>query len=1384
MEQGSRLDGNSRVVHGWHGYPSPRKGSLSPTNSVQRTDASCVSYRIRGRWDRSPCRTSDWESVQSSFGRRSSLRSRRRADERDDDELKDAITAGSLSADDEDDMDEGVVVYPTNNGFLAPGTVTPSSSFFSAFTSASAAATTFVSATSMRMPWKGGQSGRPDSWASSGAGTDSDLSSSGLHPEAAHSSTAFLMFSAAFPRFMGYGSQRRRKNREVPQSSDDDAYMHPPTDVAKPVKDSSPGSSLNSRDQFTSYHLAPSSRSLGYGHRLGSRTTTTTDRAHSELYTLAYSQPSLNEFRPEGSPSILKRSLSPSPEPTALPRMKKAISPPPNFLLPRFRSLSRPTLPITTDTSCDESSPSLRRGRVESKPARVDSKRGRVRRAHTFTASTSEPASPMTAGPSRMRSLSIIDRIRARSSSRAGPKAGVDLEPPAGNHPMDAYAFKDRDAVGQAEDIVTVNVLCMGDFSFVDPFDTLILLDASYTRTGRRRSRRRNESRSVAPNDNVVPTNVSDATLITHTLDNHRNHPIPLSTPTKPNGTSPSAGTSITTQSIRLHIVDTPAPITAPGCPNPSLIHGKLTALPIPLYGRKKRRSPLCCKTLFLSDGPMGWSRDEEDEQEEEENEYEAFYARRHSAEEEVKPAVKILEAIESGSRADCLIEAEKKRCDVVMLCFNIGSQKSIDNLRSYWKGALKESNPGASIVLVGCKSDLRDSTTSRRSKVPGNVPITFHDGLRLAKEIGAKSYAECSSMQMKDISPVFEQVARVGMQPVFANGNAASSILSFFGIPRSSNFFVDPLIYPPTPTTLERRRQKAEQKAALTDVEGYESERAPRSRRRMSLRRASAAAVKALEGDKLAKAPGETEKPETHEKVERSTGGGMAEMMRKLSARRASSRQRADENIDWAPTFRTTTVCSNEQNDAATMDDSDAEENVPMKLEALKPSGLKRSHQSFSALATLGVETSEPAPVAPPRLSSLTQEPPLSYAEAMALADAIEPVPPPRHHSIGLYTVPLHPVDDDDDTSMIVEPDDDREADEATPTKQALLDGVLFDEKKGIADISQESKPDSAADCPGFFPFLSPTGSGSSSLSSICSTPDHGRKIEVARESREPRGRWYEEGQFGSMEREKAGGWNALVRRWSSSKSRGSNNSAGRPTSTVSSASLTNASLTSSSAGYSTSSGTSPSQIHHMHSHASSAPVVLRSRSGGVYTVLDRSLGRSRHRALESEKTEPVESQAVKPKQEVVLEPPPMQKEVKVVEAKLGVTNETLLTPVSSTEPAPIPAAEMAPEVVPVLHEIAAVPMHAEVASSRKTKKPKMKRASTGDLSKARAASALFGMSLFPSRMASPIVDPFDKGLGAPVPPFEFALQPRQELHNILACPIQKMRNIGFSRR
>ena len=93
-------------------------------------------------------------------------------------------------------------------------------------------------------------------------------------------------------------------------------------------------------------------------------------------------------------------------------------------------------------------------------------------------------------------------------------------------------------------------------------------------------------------------------------------------------------------------------------------------------------------------------------------------------------------------------------------------SPDSLERMRTYWHPAVKKQCPKARCLVVGTKIDLREKEEVLKGLTEKNLePITNQRGERVARELGAVKYMECSSLTQEGLKEVFEEVVKVGRE-------------------------------------------------------------------------------------------------------------------------------------------------------------------------------------------------------------------------------------------------------------------------------------------------------------------------------------------------------------------------------------------------------------------------------------------------------------------------------------------------------------------------------------------------------------------------------------------------------------------------------------------
>jgi len=96
---------------------------------------------------------------------------------------------------------------------------------------------------------------------------------------------------------------------------------------------------------------------------------------------------------------------------------------------------------------------------------------------------------------------------------------------------------------------------------------------------------------------------------------------------------------------------------------------------------------------------------------------------------------------------------------DVFLICFNVTSPPSFENVKEKWFPEVRHHCPATSCIIVGTMVDLRDDGAVLEKLAKSRQrPISFEQGERLARELGAVKYVECSALTQKGLKNVFDE--------------------------------------------------------------------------------------------------------------------------------------------------------------------------------------------------------------------------------------------------------------------------------------------------------------------------------------------------------------------------------------------------------------------------------------------------------------------------------------------------------------------------------------------------------------------------------------------------------------------------------------------------
>jgi small GTP-binding protein len=99
---------------------------------------------------------------------------------------------------------------------------------------------------------------------------------------------------------------------------------------------------------------------------------------------------------------------------------------------------------------------------------------------------------------------------------------------------------------------------------------------------------------------------------------------------------------------------------------------------------------------------------------------------------------------------------------DVFIVCFSLVDSDSFQNVSNRWIKELREHCPGAPVLLVGTKLDLRSDTNMvKQLHTAGKKVVSTQEGQKLAHEIKAVKYVECSALTQQGVKSVFDEALR-----------------------------------------------------------------------------------------------------------------------------------------------------------------------------------------------------------------------------------------------------------------------------------------------------------------------------------------------------------------------------------------------------------------------------------------------------------------------------------------------------------------------------------------------------------------------------------------------------------------------------------------------
>ncbi|OAA56924.1 Cell division control protein 42 [Akanthomyces lecanii RCEF 1005] len=104
---------------------------------------------------------------------------------------------------------------------------------------------------------------------------------------------------------------------------------------------------------------------------------------------------------------------------------------------------------------------------------------------------------------------------------------------------------------------------------------------------------------------------------------------------------------------------------------------------------------------------------------------------------------------------------------DVFLVCFSVTSPASFENVRAKWLPEVHHHCPDVPCLIVGTQVDLRDDQIVLEEPVGQEMALVRReDGERMAKDLGAVKYIECSALTQYKLKDVFDEAILAALNP------------------------------------------------------------------------------------------------------------------------------------------------------------------------------------------------------------------------------------------------------------------------------------------------------------------------------------------------------------------------------------------------------------------------------------------------------------------------------------------------------------------------------------------------------------------------------------------------------------------------------------------
>lgn len=113
-----------------------------------------------------------------------------------------------------------------------------------------------------------------------------------------------------------------------------------------------------------------------------------------------------------------------------------------------------------------------------------------------------------------------------------------------------------------------------------------------------------------------------------------------------------------------------------------------------------------------------------------------------------------------SGNETDTMRPLSYQDCNVFLLFFSLTDRSSFERIKTKWVAELKQHcHHETPYLIVGNKLDMRDDPSVTNA-------VKKEEGEKMAKEVGAIAYLECSAKTQTGLGEVFQSAIAAVIEP------------------------------------------------------------------------------------------------------------------------------------------------------------------------------------------------------------------------------------------------------------------------------------------------------------------------------------------------------------------------------------------------------------------------------------------------------------------------------------------------------------------------------------------------------------------------------------------------------------------------------------------